>query len=131
MVMIRGFEFSMRELAGGLGDLGTFLPFTIGYIAISGFDPTGIMVGIGLTHIILALSYKFPLPVQPMKVIGALEMLKVVKKVGGREELVVLLITAITSVIVNFALGVFVGALLHYLVKRIGPSEPETIFEVW
>jgi predicted benzoate:H+ symporter BenE len=74
MVMVRDFEFSLRELAGGLGDLGTFIPFTIGYIVFSGFDATGIMVGFGVTHILLALVYRLPLPLQPMKVIGSLAL---------------------------------------------------------
>lgn len=71
MVMVRDFEFSLGELAGGLGDLGTFIPFTIGYIVFSGFDATGIMGGFGVTHILLALVYRLPLPLQPMKVIGS------------------------------------------------------------
>jgi predicted benzoate:H+ symporter BenE len=74
MVMVRGFEFSVREFAGSLGDFGTLLPFTVGYIVISGFNPTGILFGIGLTNIILALVYRLPLPVQPKKAIGSVAL---------------------------------------------------------
>jgi predicted benzoate:H+ symporter BenE len=73
-MMIRGFEFSVREFAGSLGDFGTLLPFTVGYIVICGFNPTGLLLGIGLTNIILALIYKLPLPVQPQKAIGSVAL---------------------------------------------------------
>jgi predicted benzoate:H+ symporter BenE len=72
--MIKGFEFSVREFAGSLGDFGTLLPFTVGYIVICGFNPTGLLLGIGLTNIFLAIIYKLPLPVQPQKVIGSVAL---------------------------------------------------------
>ena len=71
MVKIRGFEFSLRELAGAVGDFGTLIPFTVGYILFCDFNPTGLLLGIGLTNIILGLIYRLPLPVQPKKVIGS------------------------------------------------------------
>jgi MFS superfamily sulfate permease-like transporter len=74
MVIIKGFEFSLRELAGSLGDFGTLIPFTVGYIVLCGFDPTGLLVGIGVTNIFLALVYRLPLPVQPKKVIGSVAL---------------------------------------------------------
>jgi predicted benzoate:H+ symporter BenE len=74
MVVIKGFEFSIREFAGSLGDFGTLIPFTVGYITICGFNPSGLLLGIGLTNIILALFYKLPLPVQPKKVIGSVAL---------------------------------------------------------
>ena len=74
MVMVKGFEFSVREFAGSLGDFGTLLPFTVGYIVICGFNPTGLLLGIGLTNIFLALIYKLPLPVQPQKAIGSVAL---------------------------------------------------------
>jgi predicted benzoate:H+ symporter BenE len=73
-MMIKGFEFSVREFAGSLGDFGTLLPFTVGYIVICGFNPTGLLLGIGLTNIILALIYRLPLPVQPQKAIGSVAL---------------------------------------------------------
>jgi len=70
----KGFEFSIREFAGSLGDFGTLLPFTVGYIVICGFDPAGLLFGIGLTNIFLALIYRLPLPVQPKKVVGSVAL---------------------------------------------------------
>jgi predicted benzoate:H+ symporter BenE len=65
-------RFTISEFAGSLGDLGTFLPFIVGYIVIIGMDPSGVLIGFGFVHVLLALVYKLPLPVQPMKVIGSL-----------------------------------------------------------
>jgi hypothetical protein len=70
----KDFEFSIREFAGSLGDFGTLLPFTVGYIVICGFEPVGLLFGIGLTNIFLALIYKIPLPVQPKKVVGSVAL---------------------------------------------------------
>ncbi len=74
MVVIRGFEFSIREFAGSFGDFGTLIPFTIGYITLCGFSPTGLLLGIGLTNVFLALIYRLPLTVQPQKVIGTVSL---------------------------------------------------------
>ena len=71
---IKGFEFNLRELGGSLGDFGTLLPFTVGYIVICGFDPAGLLFGIGLTNIFLSLVYRLPLPVQPKKVVGSVAL---------------------------------------------------------
>jgi predicted benzoate:H+ symporter BenE len=71
---IKGFEFNLRELGGSLGDFGTLLPFTVGYIVICGFEPAGLLFGIGLTNIFLSLIYKLPLPVQPKKVVGSVAL---------------------------------------------------------
>jgi predicted benzoate:H+ symporter BenE len=73
-VKIKGFELNLRELGGSLGDFGTLLPFTVGYIVICGFDPTGLLLGIGLTNIFLSLIYRLPLPVQPKKVVGSVAL---------------------------------------------------------
>lgn len=59
------------ELAGSIGDLGTLLPFVIGAITIAGLDSTGVFVMFGLMYLITGWFYRMPVPVQPMKVIGA------------------------------------------------------------
>jgi MFS superfamily sulfate permease-like transporter len=65
-----GNEYNLRELAGAFGDLGTLIPFLVGYITISHMDPVGILVGFGLFKIIVGLYFKTPVPIQPMKAIG-------------------------------------------------------------
>ncbi len=69
---IGSFEFSLRELAGSMGDFGTLFPLAIGYIVICGMNPAGFLVMMGLTNIALGLIYKLPMPVQPKKVIAVM-----------------------------------------------------------
>jgi len=68
---IRGFEFNLREAAGSMGDFGTFFPLAIGYFAINGMNPAGLLVMMGLANIVSGLVYRLPLPIQPMKVLAA------------------------------------------------------------
>ena len=69
---IGSFEFSIRELAGSMGDFGTLLPLTIGYITVCGLNPTGLLVMLGLTNIVTGLVYRLPMPLQPMKVLAVM-----------------------------------------------------------
>jgi MFS superfamily sulfate permease-like transporter len=65
-----GNAYNLQELAGAFGDLGTLIPFLVGYITISKMDPVGVLVGFGLFKIIAGLYFKTPIPIQPMKAIG-------------------------------------------------------------
>jgi predicted benzoate:H+ symporter BenE len=65
-----GNRYDRREWAGAFGDLGTLLPFIIGYISILNMDPSGILITFGVFLIVSGLYYKTPFPVQPMKAIG-------------------------------------------------------------
>jgi len=65
-----GNRYDRMEWAGAFGDLGTLIPFVVGYITLSGMDPAGILVAFGLFKIIVGLYFKTPVPVQPMKAIG-------------------------------------------------------------
>ena len=65
------FIFNRIELAGSLGDLGTLLPIAIAMIVINGLNVTNVMVAVGLFYIAAGLYFRVPVPVQPMKVIGA------------------------------------------------------------
>ncbi len=63
--------FSRMEFAGCLGDLGTLLPISIGMIVLNGLNATNVMFTVGLFYILAGFYFKVPVPVQPMKVIGA------------------------------------------------------------
>ncbi len=65
------FIFNRLEFSGSLGDLGTLLPITIAMIVLNGLNVTNVMVTIGLFYVIAGIYFKVPVPVQPMKVIGA------------------------------------------------------------
>jgi MFS superfamily sulfate permease-like transporter len=66
-----GNRYDRAEWAGAFGDLGTLLPFVLAYIAVVRIDPLGILLGFGVCMIAVGLYYKTPVPVQPMKAIGA------------------------------------------------------------
>jgi MFS superfamily sulfate permease-like transporter len=59
------------EFAGAFGDLGTLIPFVVGYISVMKLDPLGVLFTFGLSEILVGLYYKTPIPVQPMKAIGS------------------------------------------------------------
>jgi len=63
-------RYDLQELAGAFGDLGTLIPFVVGYITINHMDPAGILVGFGIFKLWAGLYFRTPVPIQPMKVIG-------------------------------------------------------------
>lgn len=65
-------RFDRAELAGAFGDLGTLIPFVVAYINLLGLDPFGVLLSLGLSMLAVGLYYKIPVPVQPMKAIGAI-----------------------------------------------------------
>lgn len=59
------------EWAGAFGDLGTLIPFVLAYITVLGVEPVGLLWSFGLAKVAAGLIYKTPIPIQPMKAIGA------------------------------------------------------------
>ncbi|MCL2865936.1 MAG: SulP family inorganic anion transporter [Lachnospiraceae bacterium] len=64
-------KFGKMEWAGAFGDLGTLIPYIVGYVTIAGIDALGILFTFGIFLIVSGFIYKTPFPVQPMKAIGA------------------------------------------------------------
>jgi MFS superfamily sulfate permease-like transporter len=64
-------RYDRAEWAGAFGDLGTLLPFVIAYIAVVKMDPLGVLLAFGAAMVAIGLYYRTPMPVQPMKAIGA------------------------------------------------------------
>lgn len=67
-----GNEYNRMELAGAFGDLGTLIPFVVGYITLNKMDPLGILVAFGVFKIFAGLYFRTPVPIQPMKAIGGM-----------------------------------------------------------
>jgi MFS superfamily sulfate permease-like transporter len=67
---IGGNDYTLRELAGAFGDLGTLIPFLVGYLTITRMDPVGVLVAFGIFKIAAGLYFRSPIPIQPMKAIG-------------------------------------------------------------
>lgn len=59
------------ELSGSIGDLGTFLPYVLGAIAVAKLNPASIFAGFGLFYIFCGWFYRIPMAVQPMKAASA------------------------------------------------------------
>jgi len=65
-------RFDRVELAGSFGDLGTLLPIVTAMILINKLSPTTVFLAFGLFYMITGFYYRLPVPVQPLKVVGAI-----------------------------------------------------------
>jgi hypothetical protein len=70
----RGFKFNRHELSGAFGDLGTMLPIVIGMILINRLNPSTVFLAFGIFYLIAGLYYRLPIPVQPLKAVGAIAL---------------------------------------------------------
>ena len=68
---MKEYLFNRVEFAGSLGDLGTLLPLAVGMVMINGLNPQGLFLSVGLFYILSGYYFGLPVPVQPMKVVGA------------------------------------------------------------
>jgi len=64
-------RYDRMEWAGAFGDLGTLIPFVVAYIGMVGMDPFPVLFSFGVALIVCGAYYRTPMPVQPMKAIGA------------------------------------------------------------
>ncbi len=64
-------RYDLREWAGAFGDLGTLLPFVMAYLSVLQLDAFGVLFGFGVSMLVCGVWFKTPIPVQPMKAIGA------------------------------------------------------------
>jgi MFS superfamily sulfate permease-like transporter len=108
------FVFSLRELSGALGDLGTLLPLMLGSIAVVGLAPLPVLAGFAIFYIATAAWYRLPIPVQPMKAVA------------------VVLLTAELSPAALAASGVMLGAALLLLgltgwITRLARIVPQSV----
>ncbi|MEK6195008.1 MAG: putative sulfate/molybdate transporter [Deltaproteobacteria bacterium] len=71
MTGMKKYQFNRMEFAGSLGDLGTLLPLAVGMVMINGLNPQGLFLSVGLFYILSGYYFGLPVPVQPMKVVGA------------------------------------------------------------
>src|SRR4029453_16585772 len=69
-LVVGGNRYDRSELAGGFADLGTRVPFVVGYVTINLLDPQAVLLGFGLVALATGLYFRTPMPVQPMKAIA-------------------------------------------------------------
>ncbi len=67
---LAGNAYNRAELAGAFGDLGTLVPFVVGYTTLNRLDPQGVVFGFGVVALLTGLYFRTPMAVQPMKAIG-------------------------------------------------------------
>ena len=71
---LRHARLNLHEIAGSLGDLGTFLPLLVGMAAQNGLDFAAALFFAGLFNIVTGLTFSIPMAVQPMKAIAAVAL---------------------------------------------------------
>jgi predicted benzoate:H+ symporter BenE len=64
-------RYNKMEWAGAFGDIGTLIPFAVAYITIVKVHPLGLLFMFGITLTASGFYYRTPIPIQPMKAIGA------------------------------------------------------------
>jgi SulP family sulfate permease len=65
-----------RELAGAVADLGVLVPIAVALIVKNGLSPTAVLLPAGLLYVTAAVVYRLPVPVQPLKALGAIAIAK-------------------------------------------------------
>ncbi len=65
-------RFDRNELAGAFGDIGTDLPLVVGMILAAGLHSASVLVMFGLMQFFTALTYRMPIPVQPLKAVAVI-----------------------------------------------------------
>ena len=67
-----GIRFDRNELAGAFGDIGTDLPLIVGMILAIGLHSASVLIMFGLMQYLTALTYRIPMPVQPLKAVAVI-----------------------------------------------------------
>ena len=99
-------RFDRHELAGALGDLGTFIPLLVGMVHRCGLQLGPALVFTGLMNVASGLLFGIPLAVQPMKAIATVAIAE------GLSESRILAAGIATGVVILF-LGV--SGLINWL----------------
>ncbi|MBI6628522.1 molybdate transporter family protein [Pontibaca salina] len=60
------------EISGSFGDLGTFLPYVVAIVGAGVLMPAPVFLGFAAGYAMVALIYRVPIAVQPMKALGAM-----------------------------------------------------------
>ena len=69
---MEGFRLTLEEIAGSVGNFGTVLPFALGVALVSPVNLGTILLFFGIWYIIAGVIYRIPIPIEPMKAIGAI-----------------------------------------------------------
>lgn len=71
---LRQARLDRHEIAGSLGDMGTFLPLLVGMASQNGLDFATALFFAGFFNVVTGLTFSIPMAVQPMKAIAAVAL---------------------------------------------------------
>ena len=96
-------RFNRAELAGSLGDLGTFIPLLVAMVSQCGLQLVPSLIAAGLMNIVTGFAFGIPMPVQPMKAIAAVAIAEHLNEAqiltAGITTGVVILILGVTGLV--------------------------------
>jgi hypothetical protein len=107
-------RFDRAEVAGSLGDLGTFIPLLVAMVHRCGLQLTPALLAAGLMNVVTGWAFRIPMPVQPMKAIATVAIAE-----GLTESQI--LTAGITTGLVVLILGV------TGLVDRLNRAVPRSV----
>jgi hypothetical protein len=61
-----------RELSGAVADVGVLVPIAVALIVKNGLSPTAVLLPAGFLYVVVAIVYRLPVAVQPLKAVGAI-----------------------------------------------------------
>ncbi len=102
------------ELSGAVADLGVLVPIAVALIVKNGLSPTAVLLPAGLLYVAVAVVYRLPVAVQPLKALG---VIAIAKGLGADEIAAAALIMGTTFV----ALGA------SGLIDRAGRAFPRAL----
>jgi sulfate permease, SulP family len=103
-----------RELSGAVADVGVLVPIAVALIVKNGLSPTAVLLPAGLLYVVVALVYRLPVAVQPLKAVGAIA---IAQGLGADEIAAAALVMGVTFVVLG-ATG---------LVDRLGRAFPRAL----
>jgi hypothetical protein len=96
-------RFDRHEWAGAFGDAGTDIPLLVGMMIAADLDGTSMLVMFGVFQILSGLTYRIPMPVQPLKAMAAIVIAQGVSAPvlfgGGLAVGVVMLVLTVTGLL--------------------------------
>ncbi len=116
-------RFDRHEFAGSVGDIGVMIPLAVGVAVAAHLSLVTVFLCVAASYAVSALAFRVPLPVQPMKAMGAsiiaLGLSGSVVGAAGMEIALILLLLAFTPLARYLAL-LFPRAVLRGIQLSVG-----------
>ena len=120
---LRPVRFDRHEFAGSVGDIGVMIPLAVGVAVVAHLSLVTVFLCVAASYAVTALVFRVPLPVQPMKAMGAsiiaLGLSATVVGAAGLEIAVILLLLAFTPLARYLAI-LFPKAVLRGIQLAVG-----------